>query len=303
MYASTGLTWDFVQQATQGRLGRIVVVCPMCSEQRRAHNRRLKVLALTLVEQKLCLFYCNHCLQSGFVSDDKSSRPIDFAEQQRRREQAKRHAETEKAERTRIALTLWGAAQPFRGSPAEKYLRETRAIGDWLDTFALDDSRYHPSCPFDGQRVPALVALVRDIVNNTPIGIHRTGLRIVGNRVEKIERRSWGPVGGGAIKLSADAEVTGGLLVAEGIETTLSASKQLSFKPCWSLISTANLRTLPVLSCIECLTVAVDNDPAGIEAAEECVRRWLASGAEVITAQTRFHKDFNDVIIARQANA
>jgi len=34
-----------------------------------------------------------------------------------------------------LALSIWNERMPFRGSPAETYLRVTRRIGDWLDGF------------------------------------------------------------------------------------------------------------------------------------------------------------------------
>ena len=104
---------------------------------------------------------------------------------------------------------------------------------------------------------------------------------------------SLGPVAGGAIKLSPNFEVHSGLMIAEGIETVFSASKLFQFKPIWSVIDAGNLKKFPVLSGIECITIAVDNDPAGRDAATECTRRLLEAGVEVITAQTNKANDFN----------
>ena len=43
--------------------------------------------------------------------------------------------------------------------------------------------RFHPACPWEGSRRPALVALVRDIVTDEPLGIHRTALSADGARL------------------------------------------------------------------------------------------------------------------------
>jgi putative DNA primase/helicase len=102
--------------------------------------------------------------------------------------------------------------------------------------------------------------------------------------------------------ISPDHEVHSGLLIGEGIETVLSASSKFKFKPVWSLIDKNNLSRFPVLSGIGSVTIAVDNDPAGKQAAAECVRRLTESGVEVITARTNLAKDFNDVLIG-QTNA
>jgi hypothetical protein len=237
------ISWDAIERITHGRLGRIYAICPLCSESRQTPQKRHnEVLAVTRIEPEFAVFYCNHCGANGYCHPDKPSRVVDFAEQQRGRHEAKRHAETEKRERTRRAAAIWNDAKPFRGSPAEPYLHDSRGIGDWLDTFPHLDKvfRYHPSCPFGSERLPCMLALVRDIKTDTPAAIHRTALKL-GDRPERIDRKSLGPTGGGAIKISPNSEVTHGLLVGEGIETVLSASKEFSFRPVWSLIDKNNL--------------------------------------------------------------
>ena len=289
------ISWEIVEQIAQGKLGRVMAVCPMCSAQRRtAKKRTSKVLAVALVEPEFAVYYCNHCGANGYVHPDTRSKPADHTELQRRREQADRHAAQEKKARTQQALRLWDEAQPFRGSLAENYLYQIRGIGDWLDTFAFLDQvfRFHPDCPFGGKRLPCMLALVRDIKTDDPVAIHRTALT---NDGQKIDRMSLGPVGGGAIKISPDFEVHSGLMIGEGIETVLSASKLFQFKPAWSVIDAGNLSKFPALSGIECVTIATDNDVAGLQAAEQCARRLLAAEIEVITARTNKAKDFNDL--------
>jgi hypothetical protein len=281
-----------------------MATCPLCSENRRTPQKRHnKVLAVNLLEPEFAVYYCNHCSKHGYCHPDSPRRVVDLAEQQHRRDEAKRHAETEKQERTRRALELWNEGQPCRGSPVEDYLYYTRGIGDWLDTFPYLDKvfKYHPNCPFGDERLPCMLALIREIKTNAPVAIHRTALT-AGERPERIDRKSLGPTAGGAIKISPDHEVHSGLLIGEGIETVLSASKELQFKPVWSLIDKGNLAKFPVLSGIECVTIAVDNDPGGDgqKAAAECVKRLTQGGIEVITVQPTLAKDFNDVILERK---
>jgi putative DNA primase/helicase len=103
------------------------------------------------------------------------------------------------------ALTIWSQTVSLRGTPAEGYLR-SRAIE--VPDEALDVLRFHPACPWEDSRRPALVVLIRDVVTDEPAAIHRTALTADGC---KIERRALGSKGGGAIKLTPDAGITGEL--------------------------------------------------------------------------------------------
>jgi putative DNA primase/helicase len=297
------ISWETIQHSTQGRFGRTMAVCPLCSADRRTPQKRhSKVLAINLIEPEFAVYFCNHCGENGYCHPNAPRRVVDLAEQQRRRDEAKRHAETERQKRKDQALKLWDEGQPFRGSPAQSYLLHTRGIGDWLDTFPYLDQvfRFHPNCKFGLERHPCLIALVTDIKTDAPIAIHRTALT-KHDPPQKIFRMSLGPTGGGCIKISPDREVHSGsgLMIAEGVETTLAASKLLQFKPIWSMIDATHLEKFPVLSGIDCVTIAVDNDDAGQQAAAKCTRRLLGAGIEVITVKTNKVNDFNDYLLGK----
>jgi putative DNA primase/helicase len=74
--------------------------------------------------------------------------------------------------------------------------------------------------------------------------------------------------------------------VAEGIETALSLRNLPDFgpSPVWSLLNAGNLERFPVLSGIETLWIAVDNDESGTgqRAAQALADRWEAAGREVM---------------------
>ena len=137
------ISWEIVEQIAQGKLGRVMAACPICSAQRRtAKKRTSKELAVALVEPEFAVYYCNHCGANGYVYPDTRTKPVDHTELQHRRKQADRYAAQEKQKRTQQALKLWDEAQPFRGSLAETYLYRVRGIGDWLDTFAFLDRSF-----------------------------------------------------------------------------------------------------------------------------------------------------------------
>jgi hypothetical protein len=161
------------------------------------------------------------------------------------------------------------------------------------------DLRWLPSLrhPFEGRSLPALVARVTDAVTGEPMTLHQTFLAPDGNGKAPIEKPRLLLKGhekaGGVVRLWPDEEVTLGLCVAEGIETALTAAR--AFTPAWATLDAGNLKVLPVLPGLEGLTIVADHDKSGLEAAEECARRWLAAGVEVREwAAPREGIDLND---------
>ena len=195
------------------------------------------------------------------------------------------------------ALAIWCETRPLRGTLAETYLR-SRYIE--VPDEARDVLRFHPACPWEERTRPALVALVCDVITDEPIGIHRTALSIGG---AKIAPKVLGLKDGGAIKLSRP--ITTELMIAEGIETALSATI-LGFGPAWSVIDAGEMAKLPVLPGIERLTVMVDHDVsgAGQKAAATVRARWEAAGLRVrtVTPATPGH-DANNVLVALECRS
>jgi hypothetical protein len=150
-----------------------------------------------------------------------------------------------------------------------------------------------------------MVCLVRDIATDAPKAIHRTALSLDGQKVKvgDHERLSLGPIGGGAIKLTPDADVTTCLGIGEGLESTLSLRLTPEFgrSPVWCLISAGGVGNLPALPGIECLWVAVDHDPAGLKAAASCSERWREAGREVFLVKPCTERsDLNDIMKGEQ---
>ena len=94
--------------------------------------------------------------------------------------------------------------------------------------------------------------------------------------------------------------------IGEGIETTLSLQMLPEFgaSPVWSCLTASGVQTFPVLSGIEVLWLAVDNDIAGRTSAQICASRWKQAGREVHPIKpTKAGTDFNDVIQEMRATA
>jgi putative DNA primase/helicase len=196
-------------------------------------------------------------------------------------------------DRIASAARIWGQSVPIDGTPAEVYL-EGRGV-----SYQGDALRWHPSCPFgEGQRYGCMIALVRNIVTNEAKAIHRTAIDANGR---KIDRKALGPIGGGAVKLTDDADVTGVIAIGEGIETTLSIRElpDLSGMPIWSVIDARGIRTFPVLSGIEAVWIAADNDKSntGQDAARSAAKRLHDAGIEAIIIEPiETGADLNDVV-------
>jgi hypothetical protein len=147
-----------------------------------------------------------------------------------------------------------------------------------------------------------MVCLVTDIRTNEPKAIHRTALSLDGQKVtvNGHDRRTLGPIGGGAIKLIPDEDVTACLGIGEGVETVLSLRRRREFgsSPVWSLISAGGLAVFPVLGGIESLWVAVDHDKSGQgqKASRAVGERWQKAGCNVFLVKpNKPGADLNDL--------
>ena len=148
--------------------------------------------------------------------------------------------------------------------------------------------------PLHGRKLGCIVAVMSDAVTAEPTGaISRTYLAPDGTKVGKA--KSLGSPAG-IVRLSPDDEVTGGLFLAEGIETALSAMS-IGLRPCWSTGSTAQMAKFPLLGGIEALNVIADHDQngAGEKAAREVAERWVAAGREANLFLPK-SEDLNDVL-------
>jgi putative DNA primase/helicase len=199
-------------------------------------------------------------------------------------------------QRIRNALRLWDRAVNPRGTLVERYLNSRKLE---LPTEAANEAiRFHPDCPFGNERFPAMICLVRNISTDEPQGIHRTALTADGTAIKrggKTFRVSLGPVGGGAIKVDPDEDVTQGLCVGEGVETCL-AGRQMGLHPVWSAVNTGGVAKFPVLPGVDGLHIFKENDASGASArdVEACARRWYEAGRDVVIVEPDSAKDLND---------
>jgi hypothetical protein len=141
--------------------------------------------------------------------------------------------------------------------------------------------RFHPACPRGAERWPAMLALLTDPISGETCGVHRTFLARDGQAKAPGPMPTKMMVGrAGVVRLALDDEVTTGLGIAEGIETSLSVMQGFGWRPIWAATSAGAIRAFPLLPGISALTVFADADSAGLTAAQACADRWRDAGAE-----------------------
>jgi putative DNA primase/helicase len=148
----------------------------------------------------------------------------------------------------------------------------------------------HPS----GATWPAMVALVTNGADGTPLAIHRTFLDRDGSAKAPVypQKMMFGPCRGGVVRLADQADV---LMIGEGIETCL-ATMQATGDPAWAALSTSGLRALDLSNDVRDVIVLADGDDAGERAACDCAWRWKREGRRVRIARPPQGLDFNDLI-------
>jgi putative DNA primase/helicase len=202
-------------------------------------------------------------------------------------------AKADDASRTAKALQIWSESVPAIGTLVETYLKG-RAI-----TAPIPSSiRFHPNLRhLSGVLLPAMVALVTKGEGGELVAIFRTFLNEGG------KGKAWclpnkmmlGPCGGGAVRLG---DVSGSLMVGEGIETCLSVMQDTG-RPAWAALSTSGLRALDLPQQIQDVIVLADGDPPGERAAQYAASRWAREGRRVRIARPPQGLDFNDVLLGR----
>jgi phage/plasmid primase-like uncharacterized protein len=212
-------------------------------------------------------------------------------ERERRAEQERQNAayQLQRAEQT------WQEASPTLASQAIDYLARRGILLD--DVPESGGLRWHPCCPWETSTKPCVLARFTTALTNEPRGIWRRP--ITGEKP-----MSLGPMGGCVIRLWPDDTANEGLVIGEGIETTLAAATRIEhrgtlLRPACATGSAGNMATFPVLAGIEALTILVDHDASGPgqKAAEACAQRWRDAGREVTRLMPGdLGADFNNLV-------
>ena len=199
--------------------------------------------------------------------------------------------------RINAALNIWSQAVPAKDTIVETYLASRGCKLPW-SIISADVLRFNPLCPFGGDRVPAMLALMRDLSTGKPKGILITALQDDGSSKRSTldgmyPRKMRGSSKRAAVMLQDACPIMG---IAEGIETALSAH-QIFNMPVWAAMSKDGIADFPTISNVKHLTIFADHDKPGLDAACECGRRYAKARIEVeVRYPPKAKTDWNDYL-------
>lgn len=197
-----------------------------------------------------------------------------------------------------VARALWQNGRRIIGTIAETYLR-ARAIPPRLFE-NCEDLRFVSACPLTpyGRASQTLPALVARVVNNLnrAVGVHVTYLAADGAGKAAIEtpRKLVGAEFNGAcVRLGVGPHV----IVAEGIESALSAGDALNLSPVAAL-SAGGVKSWRSYEGVHQVTFAPDQDASGVgmKSARDAAERLFMEGVAVVgfAIPPGGHNDWND---------
>jgi len=270
------------------------LTCPHCGR-----GKRDKTLGVTVDDSGAGIAHCFRCEYVETYRPERPGSGLQSKPQRHQAQQARRVVTPQQQKHETLndaGRALWKTTRAITpDSPAGRYLiaRRCKLPPPGSHLRELPTHR-HPS----GYVGPAMVALLTDFETREARSLHMTWLGEGGRKADVSPPRRLLPghrKTGAVCRLWPDEYVSGGLGVAEGIETALSLAH--GYEPVWAAIDAGNLSALPVLLGIECLLIACDRDPAGEKAARACARRWADAGVAVkITRQEG--NDLNDLCAA-----
>lgn len=191
---------------------------------------------------------------------------------------SKLKGDSDQTARTDLARQLWHGATDPRVPAVMNYL-EHRGLPPLSDD-QLPVFRFHPRCPFDGERVPVLLARFSPIEDDPGLEVEPSAIfRIrLDTYVGGKRKLCLGPSGGQVIKLYPDISLAG-LGIVEGVEKGLALIAS-GWAPIWVTSGTSTMSSFPLLPWMEALTVFADRDGPGRDAALAAVARWHDAGRE-----------------------
>lgn len=170
-------------------------------------------------------------------------------------------AAQERARKMEMARKAWRERRPLHPSTlAGAYLAKTRALPPpWPSSLAFAPKCY---CGPVRERRPALLAAVAKLsAPDDVFAVQRIFLEPPSRKCGDLEspKMSLGPIAGGGVILG---DVRDALVIAEGIESALSASRALGL-PAVAVLGASNLPKLEIPDTVRRVVIAPDRDEGG----------------------------------------
>lgn len=192
------------------------------------------------------------------------------------------------AERKAKAAAVWSSAVAIGGTPAETYLRRRGVTLPLPDCLRFARLRFMK----EPNLRPCLVGLVQAL-DGLPQAVHRIYLNENGGKADlpggKV-KFSLGPLGGGAIRLSATSPEMG---LCASVEDGLSLI-ELTGLPVWAVTGDTMLDKASLPPVVRSVVIGHDADQSGLNAAGRAAARHAGQGLRVrILPPAPGAKDFN----------
>lgn len=212
-------------------------------------------------------------------------------------DRAKRKAEDALILAQRIALgrEIWSKSVPAAGTPVEVYLRSRSITAPPPPSvrFVMTPRWRNPETGEVGRDHPAMACGLQD-ETGAIVGVQCVFLAPGGKGKMQVEKPklSFGVIVGSAVRLGPDADH---IVICEGPEDGLTLVQQLPGRTVWVACGTALMSRVKLPSHISQVTLAGDNNKAGLIAVEESSAAYmdLGIGVNSIFPDPEF-KDWND---------
>lgn len=230
---------------------------------------------------------------AGFRAPD----PERAAERARRAAEAAERKRIEEAALRAKAWAIFDQGTPLNGAdPASRYLAARAIAGPYHDALRCGVTWNAEA----RRKMPALVAALTML--ETPDAVRAVQRIYVEDGLKAdvlTPKKALGPIGGAGVILG---DIRDAMVVAEGVETALSASRMIGL-PAVATLGAGNMRVLIVPTRVRRVVIAADRDAKGVgeRAARDLGERLAACGVDAsIAFPPEPFKDFND---AAQAQA
>src|SRR5262249_27063080 len=152
--------------------------------------------------------------------------------------------ERERARNLALAQRIWNEAVCIEGTPGASFLHKRE-----IDIALAPDFgslRWHPQCLWKGGTAPCVIARYTDTITGEPRGIWR-------RPINGAKPKALGAMAGCVIRLWPDDAITTGLVLGEGVETTLAAALHITHRgtllqPAWAAGCGDSMANFPVLA-------------------------------------------------------